>query len=74
MLTIVLFEKNTRKVKLVLPLVFDNNAYVSPKDAIVWNGLEYEVFVNREPVLYEDDDGDICLKANAFIINGGDLL
>lgn len=73
MFTIVLFEKNTRKVKLVLPLVFENDAHVSQKDAIIWDGLEYEVFANREPVFYEDADGDICLKVNCFIINGGDL-
>lgn len=74
MFTIVVFEESTRKVKLALPLVFENDAVVSQEDAIVWNGLAYEVFANKEPVLYEDADGDICLKPNCCIINSGDLI
>ena len=73
MFTIVLYEVETRKVKLALPLVFANDAKVSQEDAVVWNGLAYEVFANREPVFYEDDDGDICLKKDSFIIDSNDL-
>ena len=73
MFTIVLYEVETRKVKLALPLVFKNDAKVSQEDAVVWNGLDYAIFTNSEPIFYEDEDGDICLKQGSFIIDSNDL-
>lgn len=74
MFTVVVYEKRTRKVILCLSLEFENEAFITQQDAILHSKYEYEVFANRDPVFYEDADGDICLKANSCIINGGDLL
>ena len=74
MFTIVVYEKETRKVVLALPFEFKNDTAITQADAILHNNYEYEVFANNEPVFYEDDNGDICLKANCFIVNSGDLL
>jgi len=74
MFTIVVYEKKTRKVILAIPLRFENDTNAKQESAILHNNYDYEVFANREPVFYEDSDGDICLKANCFIMDGGDLL
>ena len=74
MFTVVVYEKKTRKVILCLPLKFQNDTFVEQQSAILHNNYEYQVFANREPVLFEDTDVDICLKANACFVNGGDLI
>lgn len=57
-----------------MPLKFENDAFVTQQDSVLHNDYDYEVFANREPVFYEDKDGDMCLKQNCFIANSGDLL
>lgn len=74
MFTVVVYEIKTRKVILCLPLKFENDTFVTQQDAILHNNFDYEVFANREPVFYEDSDGDVCLKPNCFIVTGGDLI
>lgn len=74
MFTVVVYEQKTRKIICCIPLKFENDTLVKSEDCILYNGFEFEVFANREPVFYEDKDGDMCLKSNCFIANSGDLL
>lgn len=57
-----------------MPLRFENDANVMQEDSILHNNYDYEVFANRQPLFFEDADGDICLRENCFIVDGGDLL
>lgn len=74
MFTVVVFEKKTRKVILCMPLRFENDANVTQEDSILHNDYDYEVFANRQPLFFEDADGDICLRENIFIVDSGDWL
>lgn len=66
-------EKDTESYPLS-SVKISNDTFVEQQSAILHNNYEYQVFANREPVLFEDTDGDICLKANACFVNGGDLI
>jgi len=74
MFTIVVYERETRKVILCLPLRFTNDTEVNQETTILHKGYGYEVFANREPVFYEDENGDMCLKENCFAVKRGDSL
>lgn len=74
MFTVIVYHKQTKKVILTLPLIFEGMARIRQLDSIVYNGYDYRVYCEMEPVLYEDDDGDICLKDNAFIVNSNLLI
>ena len=73
MFTIVFFEKATRKVYLAMPLIFEGPTGVRKLPGITWEGFAYEIFADSQPVYYTDEDGDTCLKENAFIANSNSL-
>lgn len=52
-----------------LPLIFDVETYIRQLDTILHNDYDFRVYCGTSPVIYEDEDGDICLKPNAFVIN-----
>ena len=52
-----------------LPLIFDTVTNIRQLDTLLSNDFDYRVYCDMSPVFYEDEDGDICLKPNAFIIN-----
>lgn len=73
MLTVVVYEKKTRKVIFVLPIMFDTDTSVKQQEAILHNDFDFEVFINSSPVFYEDARGYVCLKDNTFMIESSDL-
>ena len=54
---------------MYLPLIFDGATYIRQLDTLLHNDYDYRVYCCMEPVFYEDDDGDVCIKPNAFLIN-----
>ena len=52
-----------------LPLIFDVQTNIRQLDTLLHNDYDYRVYCGMDPVFYEDADGDICLKPNAFLIN-----
>ena len=69
MFRIVIYHIESRKIILDLPLIFDRVTNIRQLDTILHNDYDYRVYCGMDPVFYEDDDGDICLKPNAFLIN-----
>lgn len=77
MFTIAVFDKKSHKVIALLPFQFDRSVRISASPGILHNDFDFRVFSDNEAVLYEDADGDICLKENCFIADskwlcGGD--
>ena len=52
-----------------LPLIFDQVVHIRQLDSLLHDDYDYRVYCGMDPVFYEDEDGDICLKPNAFLIN-----
>lgn len=73
MFIVVVYHRETKKVILCMPFVLSGDVKITQNTGLVYNGYDYRVFCNMEPVLYEDKDGDICLRDNALIVNGEDL-
>lgn len=73
MLTIVVYHQETKKIIMMLPLCFDNDVKVTKLDTLLHKEYSYRVFCKMDPVIYEDDDGDLCLKDNSFLINSNEL-
>ena len=69
MFRIVVYHIETRKIIMDLPLIFDKETYIRQLDTLLHADYDYRVYCGMNPVFYEDDDGDICLKPNAFLIN-----
>ena len=69
MFKIVVYHRATRKIIMYLPLIFDRATYIRQLDTLLHDDYDYRVYCCMEPVLYEDDDGDVCIKPNAFLIN-----
>ena len=69
MFSIVVYHRDTNKVILALPLSFDRATHIQQLDSLLHNAYDYRVYCDMSPVYYEDDDGDICLKPNSFIVN-----
>ena len=74
MFRIVVYHVETRKIIMDLPLIFDVVANIKALDTLLHYNYDFRVFCGMEPVFYEDEDGDICLKPNAFLINSSELL
>lgn len=69
MFRIVIYHIETRKIIMDLPLIFDTVVHIRQLDSLLHNDYDYRVYCDMTPVFYEDDDGDICLKPNSFLIN-----
>ena len=69
MFTIVVYHRGTGKIISCIPLIFDRVTNIRQLDGILHNDYDYRIYCGMEPVLYKDEDGDIFLKPNAFIIN-----
>lgn len=69
MFKIIVYHKETNKIVLALPLIFDRPTNIRQLDSLLADEFDYRIFCGMEPVCYKDDDGDICLKPNSFIIN-----
>lgn len=74
MFTVAVFNKQTHKIILLLPLQFDRDVRISSLPAILHNDFDFRVFSDIEAVMYEDSDGDICLKENCFIVDSNWLM
>lgn len=74
MFRIVVYHIETRKIIMDLPLIFDTVTHIRQLDTLLSNDFDYRVYCGMSPVFYEDDDGDICLNPNAFLINSNELL
>lgn len=57
-----------------LPLIFDVETRIRQLDTMLHNDYDFRVYCGMDPVFYEDEVGDICLKSNAFLINSNELL
>ena len=69
MFRIVVYHIETRKIIMDLPLIFDVQTHIRQLDGLLHNDYDYRVYCGMVPVFYEDEDGDICLKPNVFLIN-----
>ena len=69
MFKIIVYHKETNKIILDLPLLFDKNTQIKQLDTLLHDEYDYRVYCGMSPVYYRDDVGDICLKPNSFIIN-----
>ena len=69
MLRIVVYHIETGKIIMDLPLIFDQVVHIRQLDSLLHDDYDYRVYCGMDPVFYEDEDGDICLKPNAFLIN-----
>ena len=69
MLEIIVYHKETNKIILALPLMFDKDTCIKQLDALLHDCYDYRIYCGMKPVCYRDDDGDICLKPNSFVIN-----
>ena len=69
MFTVIVYHRETQKIILCLPLIFDRVTNIKQLDGILHDEYDYRVYCGMDPVYYVDDDDDICLKPNAFIIN-----
>lgn len=74
MFTIVVYHLETKKIIAALPFIFDGPTHIVQNPGILHNDYGYRVFCDMEPVLYEDEDGDLCIQDNALIINSNILL
>lgn len=74
MFTIVVYEKATNKIILDLPLIFDDPTHIRMIDALVHDNYGFRIFSDTTPVYGEDQDGDIVIKPDAFIINSNLLM
>lgn len=73
MFTIVVYCKETKKIVLALPLEFHNPTRITQARTLEHKDYGYRVYCEMRPVIYEDGDGDLCLKDDSFIINSEDL-
>ena len=69
MFRIVVYHTETRKIILDLPLIFDRPTAIKQLDSLILDGYDYRVYCGMDPVIYEDEDEDLCLYPNAFLIN-----
>ena len=69
MFRIVVYHIETRKIIMDLPLIFDTETYIRQLDTLLHNDYDFRVYCGMEPVYYEDEACDVCLKPNAFLIN-----
>lgn len=69
MFRIVVYHVETRKIIMDLPLIFDTVTNIRQLDTLLSNDFDYRVYCGMDPVFYEDEDGDICINPNAFLIN-----
>lgn len=74
MFTIIIYHKQSKKVIAAFPLEFSDRTRIRMPFSIMHDNFDFGVYNSTEPILYEDGDGDICLKENSFIINSNDLL
>ena len=74
MFRIVVYHIETRKLIMDLPLIFDQFTHIRQLDSLLSEDFDYRIYCGMSPVFYEDDDGDICLNPNAFLINSNELL
>lgn len=49
--------------------MFDVKTHIRQLDTLLHNDYDFRVYCGMSPVIYEDDDGDVCLKPNAFIMH-----
>ena len=73
MFTVVVYHKLSRKIIAVLPFAFDKSVRITMSDGLLYNDFGFKIYSDMEPVLFEDNNGDICLKENAFYINSDQL-
>ena len=74
MFTVVVYHLETKKIIAALPFIFDGWTRITQNPTLLHNDYDYRVFCDMEPVVYEDEDGDLCLQDNALIINSNQLL
>ena len=69
MFRIIVYHIETRKIIMDLPLIFDQVTNIRQLDTLLSVDFDYRIYCDTCPVFYEDSDGDICLRPNAFLIN-----
>lgn len=69
MFTIVVFERDSRRILFVINSATGGTLGSGSCPIIKRDDVDYEIFTNREPVFYDDEAGQICLKDNCWIIN-----
>lgn len=74
MFRIVVYHVETRKIIMDLPLIFDVETRIRQLDSMLHEDYDYRIYCGMSPVFYEDEDGDVCLNPNAFLINSNKLL
>ena len=73
MFKIIIYHKQTRKIIAALPFVFTNKAGIYLGDSIMYEGYDFAIYSETEPILYEDKDGDLCLRENCFVMHSSIL-
>lgn len=69
MFTVAIYHIETKELIAMIPLVLHDPTRISMLESILHKDYDYMIFCDTDPVLGEDQDGDIILKPNSFIIN-----
>lgn len=74
MFNVIVYHKLTKKIIAYLPFEFEDSVRICLNDSLKHKDFDFAVYNNTEPILFEDFQGDICLKENSFIIDGSMLM
>lgn len=74
MFTVIVYHLETKKIIAAVPFTLEGWVRIRQNPGLLYDGYDYRVYCDMEPIVYEDDDGDLCLQDNAFIINSKQLL